>query len=119
MPDLQPHEVVVLCPNIEAAAPYMESTFARELKIDGRNIRLPLVVADRGIRQVDEGAALLAGLLDLVQSRCSLDGVLSLATSDLILKNLGVNSEGVEHWYRYAEKANVRWGLTEEHRKRN
>ena len=119
MPDLQPHEVVVLCPNIEAAAPYMESTFARVLKIDGRNIKLPLVVADRGIRQVDEGAALLAGLLDLVQSRCSLDGVLSLATSDLILKNLGVNSEGVEHWYRYAEKANVRWGLTEEHRKRN
>ena len=117
--DLQPHEIVVLCQNIEAAAPYLEATFARVLKIDGRNVKLPLVVADRGIRQVNEGAALLVGLLDLVRSRCSVDGVLSIATSPLVLKNLGVNSEGVEHWYRYADNANVRWGLTVEHRKRH
>ncbi len=117
--DLQPHEIVVLCPNIEAAAPYLEATFARILKVEGRSVKLPLVVADRGIRQVNEGAALLVGLLDLVRSRCSVDGVLSIATSPLVLKNLAVNSEGVEHWYRYADNANVRWGLTVEHRKQH
>ena len=117
--DLQPHEIVVLCPNIEAAAPYLEATFARVLKVNGRSVKLPLEVADRGIRQVNEGAALLVGLLDLVRSRCSVEGVLSIATSPLVLKNLGVNSEGVEHWYRYTDNANVRWGLTVEHRKQN
>ncbi len=117
--DLQPHEIVVLCPNIEKAAPYLEATFARVLKVKGQNVKLPLIVADRGIRQVNDGAALLVGLIDLVRSRCSVDGVLSVATSPLVLKNLGVNSEGVEHWYRYANKANVRWGLTVEHRKQN
>jgi exodeoxyribonuclease V gamma subunit len=115
--DLQPHEIVVLCPNIEAAAPYLEATFARVLKVNGRSVKLPLEVADRGIRQVNEGAALLVGLIDLVGSRCSVDGVLAVATSPLVLKNLGVNSEGVEHWYRYADNTNVRWGLTVEHRK--
>ena len=117
--DLQPHEIVVMCPDIEAAAPYLEATFSRVLKVGGQNIRLPLVVADRGIRQVNEGAELLARLLDLAQSRCSVDGVLSVATSPIVLRNLGVNSEGVEHWYRYTNNANVRWGLTIEHRKRN
>jgi exonuclease V gamma subunit len=42
-----------------------------------------------------------------------------VATSPIVLRNLGINSEGVEHWYRYTNNANVRWGLTIEHRKRN
>ena len=125
--DLQPHEIVVLCPNIATAAPFLEATFARSVQVgDGggdndnkRTIKLPLVVADRGIRQVNEASALLASVIDLVQSRCSIDGVLSVATSPLVLENLGVSAEGVDHWYRYAEKANVRWGLTIEHRKLN
>ena len=121
--DLQPHEIVVLCPNISAAAPFLEATFARSVQLGeankNRNIRLPLVVADRGIRQVSEGSALLASVVDLVQSRCSIEGVLAVATSPLVRENLGVSSEGVEHWYRYIKNAHVRWGLTVEHRKRN
>ncbi len=131
--DLQPHEVVVICPDIATAAPYLEATFVRSVQVgdgggsvagsgesaDKRTIKLPLVVADRGIRQINEASALLASVIDLVQSRCSIDGVLSVATSPLVLENLGVSAEGVDHWYRYAEKANVRWGLTVEHRKLN
>lgn len=125
--NLQPHEVLVVCPNIATAAPYLEATFARSMQVgdgDGdsdnkRTIKLPLMVADRGIRQINEASALLASLIELVQSRCSIDGVLSVASSPLVLENLGVSAEGVEHWYRYAEKANVRWGLTVEHRKLN
>ena len=121
--DLQPHEIVVLCPNISAAAPFLEATFARSVQLGeankNRNIKLPLVVADRGIRQVSEGSALLASVVDLVQSRCSIEGVLAVATSPLVRENLGVSSEGVEHWYRYIKNAHVRWGLTVEHRKRN
>ncbi len=127
--DLQPHEIVVLCPNISAAAPFLEATFARSVQVGAghgkgasdnkREIKLPLVVADRGIRQVSEGSALLASVIDLVQSRCSIEGVLAVATSPLVLENLGVSSEGVEHWHRYTENAHVRWGLTVEHRKRN
>ena len=121
--DLQPHEIVVLCPNISAAAPFLEATFACSVQLGeankNRNIKLPLVVADRGIRQVSEGSALLASVVDLVQSRCSIEGVLAVATSPLVRENLGVSSEGVEHWYRYIKNAHVRWGLTVEHRKRN
>ncbi|MFA5774379.1 MAG: exodeoxyribonuclease V subunit gamma [Ilumatobacteraceae bacterium] len=118
LPDLEPHEVVILSPDINNAAPYLQATFARQLTIDGRKIQIPLVVADRGIREVSAGAELLGNLLELIGSRCSVDGVMAVATSALVLDQLGVNSETVETWQRYIERTNIRWGLTAEHRQR-
>lgn len=118
LPDLQPHEIVILSPDIANAAPYLQATFARKLTVDGRNVQLQLVVADRGIREVSAGAELLGNLLELLGSRCSVDGVMLVATSPLVLDQLGVNSEIVETWQRYIERTNVRWGLTAEQRSR-
>jgi len=119
IPDLQPHEVVVLCPNIEAAAPYLQATFDRRIQTESGEVKLPLVIADRGLRQVSEGAELLSNLIDVVQSRCSVDGVLSIAKSPLVLKNMLADPSAVELWERYINRANVRWGLNSEHRARN
>ena len=115
LPDLQPHEVVVLCPDIAAAAPHLQATFARSIN----GVQLPLVVADRGIREVSEGAELLANLLHLVGSRCSVDDMMSVATSPLVLAHLKLNSETVEVWERYIERTNIRWGLDSVQRVRN
>ena len=119
IPDLQPHEVVVLCPNIETAAPYLEATFSRTIETDSGKVALPLVVADRGLRQVSEGAELLSNLIDVVQSRCSVDGVLSIAKSPIVLKNRRVDTSTVELWDNYIDRTKVRWGLNSEHRARN
>lgn len=118
LPDLQPHEVVILSPDIATAAPYLQATFARTINVDGRSVQLPLVVADRGIREVSAGAELLGNLLELLGSRCSVDGVMLVATSPLVLDQLGVTGETVETWQRYIERTNVRWGLTAEQRRR-
>jgi len=118
LPNLQPHEIVILSPDIANAAPYLSATFARKLTVDGRTVQLSLVVADRGIREVSVGAELLGNLLDLTGSRCSVDAVMSVATSPLVLAQLGVNHETVENWENYIERTNIRWGLTAEQRSR-
>jgi exodeoxyribonuclease V gamma subunit len=118
LPDLQPHEIIILSPDIANAAPYLQATFARKLTIDGRHVQMPLVVADRGIREVSTGAELLGNVLDLTGSRCSVDGVMAVATSPLVLDQLGVGSKTVETWQRFIERTNIRWGLTAEHRTR-
>ncbi len=118
LPDLQPHEIVILSPDIASVAPYLQATFARKINLDGRTVQLPLVVADRGIREVSLGAELLGNLLELTGSRCSVDGVMLVATSPLVLDQLGVTSKTVETWQRYVERTNIRWGLTAEHRSR-
>jgi exodeoxyribonuclease V gamma subunit len=118
LPDLQPHEVIILSPDIANAAPYLQATFARKLTIDGRNVQMPLVIADRGIREVSAGAELLGNLLELIGSRCSVDGVMLVATSPLVLDQLGVGNKTVETWQRFIERTNIRWGLTAEQRSR-
>jgi len=115
LPDLQPHEVVVLCPDIAAGAPHLQATFARSIN----GVQLPLVVADRGIREVSAGAELLADLLHLIGSRCSVDDMMTVATSPLVLEHLRLNSETVEVWERYIERTNIRWGLDAQQRIRN
>jgi exodeoxyribonuclease V gamma subunit len=115
--DLQPDEVVILCPNIESAAPYLEAVFDRPVKVSsGRTITIPLVVGDRSLREVSDGADLLNTLLSVSMGRFSVDDVMGVATSSLVRKHFDVSTDSVALWYRIAERAQVRWGLDAQQR---
>ena len=115
--DLQPDEVVILCPNIESAAPYLEAIFDRPVKVSsGRTIKIPLVVGDRSLREVSDGADLLNTLLAVTMGRFSVDDVMGLATSSLVRKQFNVSTDSVALWYRIADRARVRWGLDAQQR---
>jgi len=117
--DLQPDEVVILCPNIESAAPYLEAIFDRPVKVSsGRTITIPLVVGDRSLREVSDGADLLNTLLGVTMGRFSVDDVMGLAASSLVRKQFNVSTDSVALWYRIAERARVRWGLDAQQRVR-
>ena len=115
--DLQPDEVVILCPNIESAAPYLEAIFDRPITVaSGRTITIPLVVGDRSLREISDGADLLNTLLSVSMGRFSVDDVMGLAASTLVRKQFGVSTDSVALWYRIAERARVRWGLDAQQR---
>ena len=115
--DLQPDEVVILCPNIESAAPYLEAIFDRPVKVSsGRTIKIPLVVGDRSLREVSDGADLLNTLLAVTMGRFSVDDVMGLAASSLVRKQFKASTDSIALWYRIAERARVRWGLDAQHR---
>lgn len=117
--DLQPDEVVILCPNIAAAAPYLEAVFDRPVKVSsGRTITIPLVVGDRSLREVSDGADLLNTLLTVTMGRFSVDDVMGLATSSLVRRRFDASTDSLALWYRIAERARVRWGLDAEQRVR-
>ncbi|MGI9177875.1 MAG: exodeoxyribonuclease V subunit gamma, partial [Pirellulales bacterium] len=120
---LQPHDVVIVSPCIQKAAPHLEAAFQRE--ITGHDaagtkiaITLPLVVADRGIREVSESVDLLVSLLALPGSRCSIDDVLGLAGHALVQAHFGFDDGTVAAWADLAERTNIRWGLDSHHRGR-
>ena len=115
--DLQPDEVVILCPNIESAAPYLEAVFDRPVKVSsGRTIKIPLVVGDRSLREVSDGADLLNTLLAVTMGRFSVDDVMGLAASSLVRKQFKASTDSIALWYRIAERARVRWGLDAQQR---
>ena len=119
IPGLLPHEVVILCADIVAAAPLLRATFDEPvLAPDGTKVRLPLVVADRSLQQVSEGARLLALLVHAVSGRASIDEVLAVASSPVVLDAVGAGSDDVATWINLVDSARVRWGLNEDHRHR-
>lgn len=123
--DLAAHEVVIVSPQIAALAPHLEATFHRAVtgkpdlfgSVEG-DISLPLVVADRGIRDVSPGAELLAALLHVVGSRCSVDSMLAVATHPLVRTHLHLDDDAVATWRRCIEQTRIRWGLDAERRVR-
>ena len=117
LPDLQPHEVVIVSPDIAAAAPHLQAVFARQMNTaSGEPFVLPLVIADRGLREFDEGARLLVDMVSLLQSRFGVSDVLAVITSPLVLRRFGLGPDDVETWKRYMERTRVRWGIDGTHR---
>lgn len=117
LPDLQPHEVVVVSPVIDKVAPLLQATFQREVTTkSGKTFRLPIVVADRGLREVDEGSRLLADLMVLLRSRFGISDVMAVITSPLVLRRFGLGPDDVDTWSRYIDRARVRWGIDDHHR---
>lgn len=116
IPNLAPHEVVILSPQIATLAPHLEAVFNREVAGDRQDgsramLHLPLLVADRGIREVSRGAELLAALIELLDSRCSVDGMLAVAAHPLVLAHFGLDEKNLEVWHRCIERTKIRWGL--------
>jgi exodeoxyribonuclease V gamma subunit len=114
IPDLEPHEVVVVCADVEAASPLLEAAFGRQ--VSGKP--LPFIVADRGLRHVDEGASLLDNLLTVVTGRFSITDIMTVATSPLVMQKFGASGDDVSSWYRLIERTRIRWGSSADHRKR-
>ena len=120
---LQPHDVLIVSPCIEKAAPHLQAVFQRT--VSGRDARggsaavtLPLVVADRGIRAINEAVDLLVDVLALPGSRCSVDDVLSVAGHPLVRAHLGNDDDTESLWADLIERTQVRWGLDGGHRAR-
>lgn len=118
IPGLEPHDVVVLCANIEEAAPLLEAVFDRGRGGPEQSSRLPLVVADRSLRDVDDGASLLMAVLKAVRGRFSIDDVMAVATSEVVMRAHGVSADVSDAWSRIVGKSAVRWGASTEHRAR-
>ena len=118
--NLQPHEVIVLCADIEAAAPLLRATFEEPLTLgSGERVKIPFVVADRTLRETSIGAELAADILSLIGSRFDVDSVVNIATHELVLKNAYMGSGDVDAWLRHIHNTRVRWGLDVQHRKVN
>lgn len=118
-PTLQPHEVVVLCADMAAAAPLLQAQFDRDVVVKNNTTRrIPLVVADRGLREVSDGAQLLSGLLALVQSRISRTDLLRLVSLPDIMRNVGVTPDAVDTWDRLLLRTGLSWGLHDAQRHR-
>jgi exodeoxyribonuclease V gamma subunit len=123
---LEPRDVIVMCPDIEAFAPIVQATFgsgilgedAELVPEPERRIDLHVRLADRSLRQTNPVLGVIAQLLDLADGRMTASQVLDLAGRAPVRRRFGFDDDDLARVAQWARESGVRWGLTAAQRTR-
>lgn len=121
-PTLEPRDVVVMCPDIEAYAPLVAAAFgmgevAGPLGVaghPGHGLRVRL--ADRSLTQTNPLLGVVGQLLDLAGGRAEASRVLDLLGSAPVRRRFGFSDDDLETITSWVQEAGVRWAFDAAHR---
>ncbi len=113
-PSLEPRDVIVMCPDIEAFAPLIQATFGAGEEDDETTLRVRL--ADRALRQTNPVLGVVARLLDLAEERLTASQVLDLADREPVRRRFRLGDEDLARLQGWVAESGIRWGLDAEHR---
>ncbi|MCS6798130.1 MAG: exodeoxyribonuclease V subunit gamma [Myxococcota bacterium] len=102
---LRPVDIVVMCPDVETYAPFVEATF-----------RVPFRIGDRPARKPGGPIDALLALLDLVGSRLGASAVLDVLAMRPIASRFGIAPADFDSIASWIEHAGIRWGWDVRHR---
>lgn len=106
--DLKPKDIVVMVPDVDSYAPYIEAVFGSKSGLQ----KVPYAIADRN--GIQEHALLQAffQLLDMAEGDFTLAEVFTLLEYPVVQSRFGF--QDYEQVKRWLEKANIRFGLSRE-----
>ena len=111
-PQLTPDQVVVLTPDIERYAPYIEAVFAPREGVP----RIPFSLADRSLRAETPLIEAFLSLLALPDSRFTAEEVLTWLEQPALAAKAGIDADDLPLLRDWLSTAGVRWGRDGEHR---
>lgn len=115
--DLEPRDIIVMCPDVETYAPLIKATFASVDDHDhhpGRRLRVQL--ADRALSATNPLAETAQRLVDLVTSRVTASQVLDFAALPAVSERFGFDTDALERITAWVHTTEARWGLDARHR---
>jgi exodeoxyribonuclease V gamma subunit len=119
-PSLHPHDVVVLCPDIDAYAPLIEAVFGAGPTADDPLVvpaaDIPFRVADRRVRQRDEVVDAFLRFLAVLDGRLTATDVVDLVDIAPIRERFAITDADVEQITTWVGDAAIRWAIDAEHR---
>jgi exodeoxyribonuclease V gamma subunit len=105
---LKPSDIAIMTPNIELYAPTIQAVFG------GAETMLPYSIADIGTISGNNLIETFFLLLQLSQSRFTVNEVLSILESPAILKAFDLNDSDLDLIRTWIEGTNIHWGLSKE-----
>ncbi len=116
-PTLEPRDVVVLTPDVDAFAPLVGAAFTPPAGAAVHPAqRFRVQVADRSVAQVNPMVTLLLDLLRLPDGRIEASTLLELCARPGIAQRFGFAAEARERLVDLVERSGIRWGLSQAHR---
>ena len=110
IPDLAPRDVLVMAPDIEIYAPYIDAVFSRAGR-ERSSSTLPYTIADRGQRSSGELLIAFERLCSLAGSRCTAAELLDLLQLAPVARRFGLSPGDGEIVQGWIKAVNIRWGL--------
>lgn len=112
-PALSPCDVVVMAPDIDAYAPYVEAVFGREAEggADVATPRIPFSVANTGILADSGYLRAFLAVLELRGGRFPASEILALCDAEPVRRRFGFTPGEIDRVSGWVEDAGVRWGI--------
>jgi exodeoxyribonuclease V gamma subunit len=119
-PTLEPRDVIVMCPDIEAFAPLIQATFGAgddEVEpVEGAPPDLRVRLADRSLRQTNPVLGVVARLIELAGERLTASQVLDLADREPVRRRFNLDDDDIGRLEEWVRASGIRWGLDAAHR---
>ncbi|QZY29299.1 exodeoxyribonuclease V subunit gamma [Nocardioides coralli] len=117
-PTLEPRDILVMCPDIEAFAPLVAAGFGLEGVVDDGHPahRLRVRLADRALSSTNPLLAVAARLVELAGGRVTASEVLDLAATDVCRRRFDLDDDDLARLTDWVGEAGIRWGLDEAQR---
>lgn len=114
---LTPKDVLVMCPQIEQYAPYVNAVFTRGWQdLTDEVPPLPCSIADRSAKDSDPLIAAFSELLTLPDSRFQVSQLLSFIRLSAVANKFAINVEDSEKISLWLQQATIHWGLDQAHK---
>jgi len=110
-PSLTPADIVIMTPNIDIAAPYIDAVFSTATH------KIPYSISDVGMNANNEMAETLEALLELPTSRFEVNRVLGLLEYSVVRARFGLNKTAVKNITEWCLNTNIRWGIDAQSKK--
>jgi exodeoxyribonuclease V gamma subunit len=109
---LEPRDVVVMTPDVDAYAPFIEAVFDRAR---GKQY-IPYRISDRSVRTDCPAIDAFQRILGLVGGRAEASLVLDLLNLAPVQEKFDIDPNELEQITEWVVESGVRWGIDEEHR---
>ncbi len=106
-PQLEPGDIIVMTPDIEAYAPFISAVFGAPAT---PRQRIPFSIADRGPHRESSCLRAFFLLFDLRDSRFGAGEVLRLLEAPAVLKRFGLENAHLHRVERWVRAARICWG---------
>ena len=117
-PALMPKDIVVMTPDIESYAPFIQAVFdIPEMRQSGERQRIPFSIADISMKTEVEITDAFFAILDLYGSRFEVSRVISILESAYISRKFDFSEKDVAVIRWWVADARIYWGLDENNRR--
>jgi len=110
-PAIKPSDILVVTPDLEAAAPLIEAVFGTAPP----QRRIPFAMTGRARSTVNAPVRALLQLLSLATSRCPASAVLGFLQQPLVARRFDLDDDALQQVHGWMLDAGIHWGLDAGH----